>query len=559
MSGGYQRARVDDISDHRPIAGDRVATSRGGGGVNVLLVSVDSLTRKFLTPYGEPTPPVDARTPNLDRFAERAAVFESHYAGSLPCMPARREWLTGTQEFLWRPWGPIEPFDDPLPRVLRRNGTHAALVTDHFHYVQHGSGGYLEDYNAFELVRGHEYDAWRSSPRDPDPDLLSQLVREAPGEPGEGGDFNLDEYTAGTDPRDLRYMNRAQYARNVADFEAETDFFAPKVFSRAAEWLRTTEWDDWFLYVDSFDVHEPFHVPEPYASMYTDEDPRDPDLTVWPYYGHVDEGRSELTDRELEFVRAQFAGNLTMVDEWFGRLLDALETRGLWSDTLVIVTTDHGHYLGEHGWVGKPTSAPLYDTLAHTPLLVWDPEGERNGERVDALTSAVDLYATVLDAADVPGADRDDRHSRSLRPLLRGEVDTHRDWALYGYWGSSVNVTDGTHTYLHPCDPEVDAAVHSTTQMDAYGWFTPPEPKDAEVGSVPYADRPVWRFEAPSHARQDDPMLFDVGADPGQRTDLAADRSEAVERMRGLLEAVLGELDAPAGQYERLALDGRRG
>jgi arylsulfatase A-like enzyme len=524
--------------------------------VNVLLVSIDSLTRKFLSAYDDLPAPVDVDTPNLDRFAARATTFDTHYAGSLPCMPARREWLTGTQEFLWRPWGPVEPFDAPLPRLLRRHGTHAALVTDHFHYVQHGSGGYLEDYNAFELVRGHEYDAWRSSPRDPDPDLLSQLVRDAPDDPS-GGDFNLDADTAGTDPRDLRYMNRAQYARNVADFDdAEPgEFFAARTFTRAAEWLRGVEWDDWFLYVDSFDVHEPFHVPEPYASMYTDEDPRDPELTVWPYYGHVDEGRSALTERELEFVRAQFAGNLTMVDDYFGRLLDVLDDRGLWEETVVVVTTDHGHYLGEHGWVGKPTSAPLYDTLAHTPLFVWDPASERNGERVDALTAAVDLYATVLDAAGVPADERDDRHSRSLRPLLRGETDAHREYALYGYWGSSVNVTDGEYTYLHPCDADVDATVYSTTQMDAYGWFTPPEPKDAAVDALPYADAPVWRFDAPSHARQDGAMLFDVSADPGQEREVSDARPAEASRMRDLLVRGLREADAPDGQFDRLGLD----
>jgi arylsulfatase A-like enzyme len=276
---------------------------------------------------------------------------------------------------------------------------------------------------------------------------------------------------------------------------------------------------------------------------------------VWPYYGHVDEGRSALTERELAFVRAQFAGKLTMVDDYFGRLLDVLDDRDLWEETTVVVSTDHGHYLGEHGWVGKPTSAPLYDTLAHTPLFVHDPEGERNGERVDALTSAVDLYATILDAAGVPDDARDDRHSRSLRPLLRGETDTHREYALYGYWGSSVNVTDGEYTYLHPCEADVDATVYSTTQMDAYGWFTPPEPKDAAVAELPYADAPVWRFDAPSHARQDDAMLFHVREDPGQETEVGDERPGEVDRMRDLLARGLRELDAPDGQFARLGLD----
>jgi arylsulfatase A-like enzyme len=521
-------------------------------GTNVLLVSIDSLTRHFLSTYGGRELEFDVRTPNLDRFAERAAVFENHYAGSLPCMPARREWLTGTQEFLWRPWGPVEPFDEPLPKLARTNGVLAQLVTDHFHYFQHGSHGYYEDFNGVEFVRGHEYDAHRTAPRDP-PAVLDQLVRERSDEAG--GDFNLDADTAGVDPDDLRYMNRAAYARNVAGLDEldEREFFAPRVFSRAADWLRANrDWEQWFCYVDSFDVHEPFHCPEPYASLYTDEDPTDPALPLWPFYGHVDEGRSALTDRELAFVRSQFAGKLTMVDRWFGRVLDALDREGLWDETVVVVTSDHGHYLGEHGWVGKPTNAPLYDVLAHTPLLVWDPTSPRMGERIDALTSAVDLYGTVLDALGVAA---DHRHSRSLSGLLAGEREAHRDWALYGYWGSSVNVTDGRYTYLHPCDADAPAACYSTTMMDAYGWFTPPEPKvdaTAERG-LPYTESPVWRFEAPSHARHEEPLLFDTDADPEQATNVHGEAGEA-ERMRGLLRRALDELDAPEGQSDRLAL-----
>ncbi|MFB6218611.1 MAG: sulfatase, partial [Halobacteriaceae archaeon] len=308
----------------------------------------------------------------------------------------------------------------------------------------------------------------------------------------------------------------------------------------------------WFCYVDSFDVHEPFHCPEPYASMYTDEDPADTDLVDWPYYGRTDEGQSELTDRQLAFVRAQFAGKVTMVDRWFGRVLDALDETNAWDDTVVVVTSDHGHYLGEHGWVGKP-EAPLYNVLAHTPLLVHHPDAD--GRRVDALTTAVDLYATVLDFLDL---DADRRHSRSLAPLVRGERATHRDWALYGYWGSSVNVTDGEYTYLHPCEESVDAYCHSTEMMNALGWFAPREPNpDAEAGDfLPYTDSPVWRYPAPSAGRHDEPMLFDVGADPEQEDDLAGEGHPEEARMRSLLVEALDDLGAPDNQFERLGLRG---
>ncbi|WP_114576264.1 sulfatase-like hydrolase/transferase [Saliphagus sp. LR7] len=509
--------------------------------MNVLQISIDSLRRDFLSAYSAVPTVVDyeVETDNLDRFAERAAVFDTHYAGSLPCMPARREWTAGVQEFLWRPWGPIEPFDETLPCLARDAGAVTQFITDHFHYFQHGSHGYYEDYNGFEFVRGHEYDAWKTVPREPDERLLDQTTDPA------------------TDPADgVGFLNRAQYARNVdaLDERAEADFFAPRVFASTADWLRDAgDWDQWFCYVDSFDVHEPFHLPEPYASMYTDEDPRDPELPNWPYYGRIDAGQSELSDRELEFVRSQFAGKVTMVDRWFGEVLEAIEGTGSWEDTAVIVTADHGFLLGEHGWIAK-NEMPVYDALANTPLMIHHPDAERSGDRIDQLTSAVDLYATVLDFLDV--SIPEGTHSRSLEPVLAGAENDHREWALYGYWGSSVNVTDGRYTYMRPCDPEEPTDCYSTTMMNPNSWFTPTEPKtDAESGTfLPYTESPVWKFPGRSYAQHDDDRLYDTEADPHQETNLAGESGEE-DRMRELLVAALADLDAPEGQFDRLGLE----
>jgi len=351
--------------------------------MNVLLISIDSLRRDFLSAYQETPDIVDyeVETKNLDRFAQRATIYDTNYAGSLPCIPARREWLAGVQEFLWRSWGPIEPFDETIPRLTREQDIVTQLVTDHYHYFQHGARGYFEDFSGFDFVRGHEYDAWKTAPIESDQEFLDQINARS--------------------PESQRFLNRAVYARNVEEFDDHTDFFSAKVFSSAADWIEENrDWDQWFTYVDSFDVHEPFHCPEPYASMYTDEDPTDVDLPVWPYYGRVNEGQSELSECELDFVRSQFAGKVTMVDEQFGKVLDRLDKEELWNETMVIVTSDHGYFLGDHGWIGK-NDPPVYDVLARTPLMIWHPDSEREGEHVDALTSAVDLYPTILEAFDV--------------------------------------------------------------------------------------------------------------------------------------------------------------
>jgi len=515
--------------------------------MNVLLVSIDSLRRDFLTTYRDTPDVVDYEvdTKNLDRFAERATIYDANYAGSLPCMPARREWLAGVQEFLWRSWGPIEPYDRTIPELARRDDIVTQLITDHYHYFQHGSRGYFEDFNGFDFVRGHEYDAWQTSPREPDRAFLDQIDAAR--------------------PESQRFLNRAVYARNIEDFEDASDFFSAKVFSKAADWLaENAAWDQWFAYVDSFDVHEPFHCPEPYASMYTDEDPTDVDLPVWPYYGRVDEGQSKLTDRQLEFVRSQFAGKVSMVDEQFGTVLDRLDAEGLWNETMVVVTSDHGYFLGDHGWVGK-NDPPVYDVLARTPLMIWHPDSSRSGEHVDALTSAVDLYPTILETLDLDVPEW--THGRSHLPVALGDADEHRDWALYGYWGATMNVTDGQYTYHYPNQGDQPPVSHSTMMVNPYGWFVPPKvQEDATSGSfLPYTDAPVWRYTPSNQSgpeehlkvsvQHDDALLYDTKADPRQYTNLADSAPEKRKEMEALLVEAMEALEAPATEYDRLSLD----
>lgn len=495
---------------------------------NVLLITIDSLRRDFLSTYAAQPTVCDypVATPNLDRFAERATVFDTHYAGSLPCMPQRREFLCGIREFLWRPWGPAEPFDRTVPAVAGEADITTGLITDHYHYFEHGAHGYYEDFHGFEFVRGHEHDHWKTAPRWPDHRLLAQDNRH---------DVDHDDVPPGS---------AGAYARNVAGLDEldERDFFAPRVFTAASTWLRdNAAWDRWFCYVDSFDVHEPFHCPEPYASMYTDEDPTDPELVVWPDYAPVaDQG---LTDRQLDFVISQFAGKVTMVDRWFGRVLDRLDRLGAWDETIVIVTTDHGELLGEHGYIMK-NYMPVYDPIAHTPLLIAHPEG--GPDRIDALTSAVDLYPTMLEGLGRPIPAH--THGQSLLPLARGHSSDHRDYALYGYFGADACITDGQYTYFHPGRTDTPVTIYSTMQLrQKSGPATP--------ATMPHADVAVWRYHAGQGRRQaDGPRLYDTASDPGQTTDLCADRPAIAGQLRTALIKRLQTLEVPAAQYDRFGL-----
>jgi arylsulfatase A-like enzyme len=501
---------------------------------NVLLITIDSLRRDFCGAYVDEPYVTDytVETDNLNRFAERATVFDTHWAGSLPCMPQRREFLAGVREFPWRPWGPAEPFDDLVPALAREAGVYPFLMTDHYHYFESGGGGYWNDFSGFEFVRGHERDTWRPTPRRPDETLLAQ---------------------SGIAPAaDTVDRTNAQYARNVDGFDPtdETEFFAPRVFSTAADRLRDLrEWDSWFCYVDSFDVHEPFHNPEPYASMYTDEDPRDPDLRVWPAYASMAD--QNIDDRELEFVRSQFAGKVTMVDRWFGRVLDALDEEGLWDETMVVVTTDHGYALGDHGYLAK-NYQPTYDEIARTPLFIHHPAGTE--DHVESLTSAVDVYPTLLSAM---GIDPPDSHGESLLPLLTGDetAAAGREYVLYGYFGSGVNVTDGRYTYLHPpANSDAPLYRYGTTYEGSRYRDDAPDTDRIEPASLPYTEAPVWRVPAEQTVQNGEPLLYDVTEDPRQQTDLTGSRPDQHDRMRSLLERGLDDLDVPAEQFDRLGL-----
>ncbi|MEU3958158.1 sulfatase-like hydrolase/transferase, partial [Streptomyces achromogenes] len=103
--------------------------------MKAVMVMFDSLNRHMLPPYGGPE---WVHAPNFARLAARTVTYDTCYAGSMPCMPARRELHTGRHNFLHRGWGPLEPFDDSMPELLKQNGVHTHLVSDHQHYWEDG-------------------------------------------------------------------------------------------------------------------------------------------------------------------------------------------------------------------------------------------------------------------------------------------------------------------------------------------------------------------------------------------------------------------------------------
>ena len=126
--------------------------------MRAIVVMFDSLNRRMLPAYGG-----DAGiAPNFARLAERTVTFDQCYAGSMPCMPARREMHTGRYNFLHRSWSPLEPFDDSVPQMLKEAGVYTHLITDHQHYWEDGGATYHNRFASYEFLRGQEGDLWKA-------------------------------------------------------------------------------------------------------------------------------------------------------------------------------------------------------------------------------------------------------------------------------------------------------------------------------------------------------------------------------------------------------------
>jgi len=234
----------------------------------------------------------------------------------------------------------------------------------------------------------------------------------------------------------------------------------------------------------------------------------------------------------------------------------------LWDDTAIIVTTDHGHFLGEHGWLGKPI-CPAYQTIAHIPLIIHLPGGKRGGERIDALTTTVDLYPTILAwfGLEPPRP----VHGRSLIPLLEGRVEKVRDYVLYGWWGRGVNYTDGQYTYLrHPRSPDNTPLEMYSLRWSTAPWWELPDltgrlefgpfmpGTEMTVGRLRFRPEEMTRLAAAPEAVVHPSLLFNIREDEEQQHDLAGTPIERTYEEK--LRQALREVQAPESQFERLGL-----
>ena len=362
--------------------------------MNIVLVILDTLRQDHLGAYGNEW----IKTPHWDAFAQEAVRFTRAYSESLPTVPVRRTLHTGRRVFPFHNhreykgagggilgWAPIPQEQDTVAEVLSSRGYRCALITDTYHQFK-PSMNFHRGFDEWNWVRGQEGDSYRSGPAVP----AERMGRHRYGPPEtQGGMAN--------------YL--ANHLRNNSQRLDEAGYFPVRLFGEAARWVTDNrDAERFFLVVDSFDPHEPWDPPAWYRELY------DPDDDVADVIGTLHgTWRDKITSRQLKRLQANYAGEVTMADRWFGHLMETLRLTGRLEDTIVVVISDHGHNLGwdpgDKSMVGKqghPTTRAVNDLV----LMIRHPSGEGAGGVCDKLIYNHDVVATMLSliGEEMPGA-----------------------------------------------------------------------------------------------------------------------------------------------------------
>ena len=375
--------------------------------MNLIVVMLDSFRQDHIGVYHQGRATFEGvpacATPNLDRFARDAIVFDNMYPDGLPTIPVRLTMMTGQSTLPYRSWQPLSGHDLTIAEILGREGYVSSLISDCYHYRAPGMN-YHRGFTSYRWIRGQEYDPYESAP---------------PRRSVEG--FVNEHYP------EIWRRRVEQYLANTDDYTREEDWFPARVVEQAISWLRKNRSHQrTFLWVDSFDPHEPWDPPARFDTY------GDPGYTgkrlVLPMGGLYEKW---ATPAEARRIQSLYAGECSFVDFWLGKLFDALAEHGYYDDSVIAVVADHGHPLGDHGKFLKGTDR-MYSELLKVPFIVRLPGGRNGGRRSTALAQFQDVLPTLLDLLGLAGS-TGATSGLSFRRVVEGDSDSHRDAIITGY------------------------------------------------------------------------------------------------------------------------------
>jgi len=364
-------------------------------------------------------------TPNLDRIASEGVTFTNCISTSPVCVPARLSLATGLYPHntgVWNNCNHTLAAESPTwMQVVRAAGYRTSLFgKTHLH----PHNGDLRDRE--ELMHAYGWDdvdeigGPRASAR-----VLSHMTARWEAK-GLWGDYREDYRE--------RFANKPWVVRpSTLPFEEYADVY---VGQRACEYLRDYDRaEPWCCTISFGGPHEPWDTPEPYASRYEPSTmppplpfPRDEAPRARGKLDQMRDNAPPLTPAEIAAMRADYAGNVTLIDDQIGQILQVLQKRGELANTLILFTSDHGEMNGDCGLIYKSN---FMQSAAGVPFLVRPPLGEAidsRGSRSSAPIEWIDAGATCCDWAGAPIPHQ--QFARSTAPILRGETTQTREYAV---------------------------------------------------------------------------------------------------------------------------------
>lgn len=375
------------------------------------------------------------RTPNMDRLVNTGVAFTNAYCQTPICTPSRASFLTGCyasslhvnrngNEFF-----PAQHTPKLISRILKDAGYDCGMV---------GKFHLSSSYQRVEprLDDGYRRFEWSHAPRNDWPVEQHSYIRWLR---DQGVDFKK-AYGARVFPDRPK-----EFGAGIAARHHETAWCS----HYALEWIKGGLQAPWFITVNTYAPHPPFHPPPEFLERMN---PAAMPLPLWRDSDMANQARLAKVDfqskpkdpktYESRFMKAAYYAQVEFVDSELGRLLDALEASGQRDNTIVIFMSDHGETMGDHGLTHK--GCRFNEGLAHIPLIVSWPARFRKGVKAPALVELTDVVPTILESIGLKLPDY--LHGKSLHPILTGERDgsRHREFARSEYH-DALQAPDASH------------------------------------------------------------------------------------------------------------------
>lgn len=389
-----------------------------GNGLNLILINVDTFRADNLECYNSQF----IECPHLNQFAKDCVIFENAYPEGMPTILIRRNLMTGRRILptYYYPqqdlvqlagWHPLYWEDVTLAETLYEGGYITALISDLLHFLRPGRN-FHRGYRNFEWVRGQSFDYYATIPHGGMD--VTDIVPED----------HLNRWQTFSQ-QDIRWFLN-QYQTNMNRWSKEGESLVELTANKMINWLKQNHnQKPFFLHMEAFDPHEPWDAPKRFLDKYI-LNAKGPTWTDPPY------GMNDVPEEGVKRLRANYAGEVSCVDHWVGKILQTIDEQGLFDQSVVVFMSDHGALLGEQGdWVKGPTL--LRKQVTNVPLLIRLPNKERAGQRVSGFVQIQDIMPSLLGLLGLKSPSR--VTGSDFWPMVSGETSSIHDYVVQGYGG----------------------------------------------------------------------------------------------------------------------------